>query len=80
MRLPETSDPARAGDMTAWYLIAGVFDTLHVLDPVARPAATVPIAATALPEISSDYRTLTVRGRPGIFFTPQPSLARWQGG
>ena len=56
--------------------MAGIYDTLYVLDPIARPAAIVPSAAAALPEISSDYRTFTVRVRPGIFFTPHPQLRR----
>jgi oligopeptide transport system substrate-binding protein len=72
--VPETFDPARAADMLTWYLLAGVYDTLYVLDPVARPAAIVPTAAAALPEISADYRTFTIRLRPGIFFTPHPSF------
>lgn len=50
MRIPETFDPVRTGDMMVWYLIAGIYDTLYVLDPVARPAAIVPTAAAALPE------------------------------
>ena len=45
-----------------------------MLDPIARPAAIVPKAAAALPEISADYRTFTVHVRPGIFFTPHPSF------
>ncbi|MEP7206607.1 MAG: ABC transporter substrate-binding protein [Casimicrobiaceae bacterium] len=73
-RVPETFDPARASDMLTWYLIAGTYDTLYVLDPVARPAAIVPTAAAALPEASADYRTFTIRVRPGIFFTPHPSF------
>ena len=73
-RIPETLDPARAADMLTWYLIAGIYDTLYVLDPVARPAAIVPTAAAALPEVSADYRTFTIRVRPGIFFTPHPSF------
>jgi oligopeptide transport system substrate-binding protein len=74
MRIPETFDPVRTGDMMVWYLIAGIYDTLYVLDPVARPAAIVPTAAAALPEISPDYRTFTIRVRPAIFFTPHPSF------
>ncbi len=32
------------------------------------------MAAATLPEISADYRTFTIRVRPGIFFTPHPSF------
>jgi len=72
--IPDTLDPARADSMQAMYLMAGIYDTLFVLDPVARPAAIVPMAAAALPEVSADYRTFTVRVRPGIFFAPHPSF------
>ncbi|MCC7215555.1 MAG: heme-binding protein [Burkholderiales bacterium] len=70
----ETLDPARADNAQAMMVMAGIYDTLYVLDPIARPAAIVPSAAAALPEISSDYRTFTVRVRPGIFFTPHASF------
>ena len=70
--VPETMDPARADNMVAQMVMAGVYDTLYVLDPLARPAVIVPLAAAALPEISPDYRTFTIRIRPGIFFTPHP--------
>src|SRR5690606_18393963 len=59
----------------ALVVMAGIYDTLYALDPVARPAAIVPLAAAALPEVSADYRTYTVRIRPGIFFTPHPSFS-----
>jgi ABC-type transport system substrate-binding protein len=73
-RIAESLDPAREPDTYAWYLLAGVYDTLYVLDPVARPAALVPSAAVALPEVSADRRTFTIRVRPGIFFTPHPAF------
>ncbi|MEP7181896.1 MAG: ABC transporter substrate-binding protein [Betaproteobacteria bacterium] len=66
----DTLDPARFESMQAAMLMAGIFDTLYALDPLARPAAIVPLAAAALPEVSADFRTFTVRVRPGTFFTP----------
>jgi ABC-type oligopeptide transport system substrate-binding subunit len=72
--VPETLDPARVDSMLAMYLMAGIYDTLFVLDPIARPAAIVPMAAVALPDVSADYRTFTIRIRPGIFFAPHPGF------
>lgn len=72
--MPEVLDPARAPDMLTWYVLAGIYDTLYVLDPVARPAAIAASAAAALPEVSADGRTFTMRLKPGIFFTPHPSF------
>jgi ABC-type transport system substrate-binding protein len=73
-RIAETLDPAREPDTFAWYLTEGVYDTLYVLDPLARPAALAPSAAAALPEVSADRRTFTVRVRPAIYFTPHPAF------
>ncbi|MEO8751859.1 MAG: ABC transporter substrate-binding protein [Casimicrobiaceae bacterium] len=72
--VPETLDPPRVDNGQALVAMAGIYDTLYAHDPLARPAAITPLAATALPEISADYRTFTVRVRPGIFFTPHPSF------
>lgn len=73
--IAETLDPPRADNTQALSVMAGIYDTLYVLDPLARPAAIVPVAAAALPEVSADYRTFTVRVRPGINFTPHPGFA-----
>jgi oligopeptide transport system substrate-binding protein len=70
--ITETLDPARATTMQAGMLMAGVFETLYVLDPLARPAAIVPLTAATMPEVSVDYRTFTIRIRRGIFFTSHP--------
>ena len=70
--MPSTMDPARVDNMQAQMIMAGVYDTLYVLDPLARPAAIVPSAAAAAPEVSRDHRTFTIRVRPGIFFVPHP--------
>lgn len=72
--LPETLDPARADNAIEFAVLAGVHETLYLLDPLARPAALVPGLAAALPEASTDYRTWTVRVRPGVRFAPHPAF------
>jgi oligopeptide transport system substrate-binding protein len=72
--MPETLDPARVDNAQAAMIMAGIYDTLYVFDPLARPTQIVPLAATELPEISSDYRTISVHVRSGLFFTPHPSF------
>jgi len=37
--IAETFDPARSDNMQAGMLMAGIYDTMYVLDPLARPAA-----------------------------------------
>lgn len=70
----ESLDPARANDLDAMSQAAAIYDTLYAFDPLARPAAIVPQAAEALPEVSADYRTFVIRVRPGIHFSPHPRL------
>jgi ABC-type transport system substrate-binding protein len=72
--LPSTLDPARADNAQAFMVMAGIYDTLYAFDPVARSTAIVPLAAAAPPEVAADYRTLTIRIRPGIFFAPHASF------
>ena len=71
---PRSLDPARAETAQENMVMAGIYDTLYAFDPLARPAAIVPLAATALPEVSADSRTYIVRVRPGIRFTPHPAF------
>jgi len=37
--IAETFDPARSDNMQAGMLMAGIYDTMYVLDPLVRPAA-----------------------------------------
>ena len=67
-------DPARVGDVRSFRVIAHIFDTLLRYDPLARPVKLVPWAAAALPEASDDFRTWTVRVKPGIRFTDDPAF------
>ena len=61
-------DPAQISDLYSNYVVANIFETPLQYDFLARPAVLKPRTAAAMPEISSDFRTMTVRIRPGIFF------------
>ena len=68
-RVAETGfDPAQVNDLYSSTVIANIFDAPLTYDFLARPAKIVPNTAVALPEVSDDFRTLTLRIRPGIFF------------
>jgi ABC-type transport system substrate-binding protein len=67
-------DPARVGDARSFRVIAHIFEPLLRYDPLARPVRLQPLTAQALPEPSPDFRTWTVRLRPGILFTDDPSF------
>ena len=67
-------DPARISDLYSRYVAAHIFDAPYRYDYLARPARIVPNTATAMPEVSADFRTWTIRLRPGIFFTDDPAF------
>jgi ABC-type transport system substrate-binding protein len=67
-------DPQAAGDAYSNYINRVLFDSLYRYDYLARPYALVPSVATALPEISADNKTWTIRLRPGIHFADDPAF------
>jgi ABC-type transport system substrate-binding protein len=70
---PETGfDPQAAGDFYSNHVNRVIFDPLYRYDYLARPYRVVPNTAVALPQISADGRTWTIRVRPGIYFADDP--------
>jgi ABC-type transport system substrate-binding protein len=67
-------DPAAAHDLYSGTVEQAIFDTLLSYDYLARPATLVPLAAEAMPQVSDDGRTYTIRIRKGIYFTPDPAF------
>ena len=65
-------DPPRVGDQTSIRVIAHIFEPLLTYDPLAEPAALVPLTAAALPEVSTDYRGYVFTLQPGILFADDP--------
>jgi oligopeptide transport system substrate-binding protein len=51
-----------------------IFDPLYTYDHLARPLKLVPNTAVALPDISSDGKTWTIRIKPGIYFSDDPAF------
>jgi ABC-type transport system substrate-binding protein len=61
-------DPAQTQDYYSNTIISHIFDAPLRYDFLARPVKLIPNTAAALPEVSQDFRTFTVRLTPGIFF------------
>jgi oligopeptide transport system substrate-binding protein len=70
----EGFDPAAAHDLYSGTVEQAIFETLLTYDYMARPSKIVPMTAEALPEISADAMTYTLRLRKGIHFTPDPAF------
>ena len=68
-RVAETSfDPATVSDSYSVIALSAIFDSPLRYDYLARPVRMVPNTLAAMPEVSADFRTFTLRVKPGIYF------------
>ena len=73
--IAETSfDPQRIADVYSNIVNQAMFEPPLTYDYLARPAKLKPNVATAMPEISADGTTYTLRIRPGIYFNDDPAF------
>jgi len=73
-RAETTFDPQKTSDVYSNFVESAIFDTPLDYDYLARPLKMVPVTLTALPEISADGKTYTLRVKPGIYFTDDPAF------
>jgi len=72
---PETGfDPQASTDLYSNFVNREIFDALYRYDHLARPYKVVPNTAVALPEISPDGLTWTIKLKPGIYFSDDPAF------
>jgi ABC-type transport system substrate-binding protein len=67
-------DPQIGNDIYSNHVIRAIFDAPYTYDYLARPFKLIPNTAVALPEISADGRTWTLRIKPGIHFNDDPAF------
>jgi ABC-type transport system substrate-binding protein len=67
-------DPVQSQDLYSGTVNAHIFEAPFEYDPLARPSVLRPNTAAAMPELSADYKTLTIRIRPGIYFADDPAF------
>ena len=67
-------DPQAAGDAYSNYVNRAIFDPLYKYDYLTRPYKLAPNTAAAMPEISADGLTWTIRVKPGIYFADDPAF------
>jgi len=67
-------DPAQINDTYSRTVTPHIFEGLFAYDYLALPVKLRPLLAEAMPEVSADFKTYTVRLRPGVFFTPDPAF------
>ena len=67
-------DPARTSDLYSTRVQAHIFEALLGFDPLAIPVRLVPLTTEGMPIPSADFRTWTVRLKPGILFADDPAF------
>ena len=67
-----TFDPAQVTDLYSSTVLGNIFEAPLENTYIADPTKPRPKTAAAMPEISADYRTTTVRIKPGIYFADDP--------
>lgn len=74
-RVAETGfDPAQINDLYSRIITAHIFEGLYTYDHLARPAKVKPSTAEGMPVVTDDYRTWTVKLKPGIHFADDPAF------
>jgi ABC-type transport system substrate-binding protein len=69
-----TLDPQKVSDVYSMTINSAIFDTPLDYDYLARPLKLRPLALAAMPEVSSDGTTYTMRVKPGIYFNDDPAF------
>ena len=67
-------DPAGSNDLYSNQINRVIFDPLYSYSYLARPYTVVPNTAAALPDISPDGKTWTIKVKPGIYFADDPAF------
>ncbi|WP_246312368.1 ABC transporter substrate-binding protein [Pseudaquabacterium terrae] len=74
-RVAETAfDPAQITDLYSRTVSANIFEAPLAFAWMARPVKLRPATAAAMPEVSADFKTITIRIQPGIYFADDPAF------
>jgi len=76
---PTSLDPVQSSTMYSNHIVVNLYDTLYRYRYLARPYELAPNLAVALPEISADGLTYTIRIRPGVRFIDDPAFPGGRG-
>jgi ABC-type transport system substrate-binding protein len=74
-RTAETGfDPAKVNDIYSLAVLAHILEGLYAFDYLAQPAKITPRLADGMPVPSDDYKTWTIKVRPGVYFADDPAF------
>ncbi|HEX3837955.1 MAG TPA: ABC transporter substrate-binding protein [Steroidobacteraceae bacterium] len=75
LEIAETGfDPVEIDDIYSRDITRNIFDAPLRFAYLAAPGTLEPATADGMPEVSSDYKTFTVRIKKGIYFTDDPAF------
>ena len=69
-----TFDPAQTTDLYSAAVLSNIFEAPLEYSYIADPTVPRPKTAAAMPEVSADFRTTTIRIKPGIYFADDPAF------
>ncbi len=67
-------DPTKINDLYSRIITAHIFEAPYGYDYLARPFKMRPVTAEDMPEVTDDFKTWTIRLRPGIYFDDDPAF------
>jgi ABC-type transport system substrate-binding protein len=67
-------DPAQITDLYSRTVASGMFEAPYQWEYMAKPLRMRPNTAAGMPEISADFKTITIRIKPGIYFADDPAF------
>jgi len=73
-------DPATCGDTMSAGIQGNIYEGLYGYDFLRRPVELTPLLAEAMPEVSEDLKTYTIRVRKGIYYHRNPCFGLDAGG
>lgn len=74
-KIAETGfDPVQITDAYSKAIVAGILDAPLEYDFGARPFKLRPATLSEMPEISADFKTITMKVKPGIYFSDDPAF------
>ena len=67
-------DPAQISDKYSKDIAGAIFDAPLEYDFGARPFKLRPATLAEMPQVSADFKTITMRVKPGIYFSDDPAF------
>lgn len=75
----KSMDPAQAQDEISNICVLNIYDQLYEYEYLTRPFKLKPCLAAAVPEVSQDNLTYTIRLKPGVRYVDDPCFPKGKG-